>query len=177
MIDIAEVDTPVGPLRVGVRDGRVCALAFADRWEHILPSVQRRFPGEDIASSRDQTVAVTESIEGWLHGDLAALDGVEVDLGGTPFQRRVWDELRRIPAGQTASYGEVAAAVGAPRAARAVGTANAANPVWLVVPCHRVVRSSGDIGGYGGGTDRKRWLLHHELLVRSLTVAHSGGHP
>jgi len=85
-----------------------------------------------------------------------------VDPGGTPFQRAVWAALRRIPPGTTCSYTDLARAVGAPTAVRAVGTANGANPVAVVIPCHRVVRSDGSLGGYGGGLDRKRWLLEHE---------------
>ena len=87
----------------------------------------------------------------------------KLDLGaGTPFQREVWRALRRIPYGQTASYGDIARRVGRPRACRAVGAANGANPVPILVPCHRVIRASGELGGYGAGLPIKRWLLHHE---------------
>jgi methylated-DNA-[protein]-cysteine S-methyltransferase len=87
---------------------------------------------------------------------------IAVDTGGTAFQQRVWKELRKIPAGRTVSYGCIAAAIGAPSAVRAVGAANGANPVGIVLPCHRVVGSNGQLTGYGGGLERKRWLLAHE---------------
>ena len=93
---------------------------------------------------------------------MTALDEIEMDLDGTPFQRAVWQAIREIPAGRTASYGEIARAVGRPAAGRAVGTATGRNPAGIAVPCHRVVRSDGSLGGYGGGLDRKQWFLDHE---------------
>jgi methylated-DNA-[protein]-cysteine S-methyltransferase len=92
-----------------------------------------------------------------------AIDAVDVRTGGTDFQRRVWAALRRIPAGTTTSYGRLAAAIGSPSACRAVGLANGANPIGIVVPCHRVIGADKTLTGYGGGIDRKRWLLDHEL--------------
>ena len=91
--------------------------------------------------------------------DFAALT---LDPRGTPFQLRVWQELRRIPWGQTISYGELARRVGNPKASRAVGQANAVNPIPLIIPCHRVIAADGSLGGYSSGLDRKRWLLRHE---------------
>ena len=91
--------------------------------------------------------------------DFAALT---LDPRGTPFQLRVWQELRRIPWGQTISYGELARRVGNPKASRAVGQANAVNPIPLIIPCHRVIAADGSLGGYSSGPDRKRWLLRHE---------------
>ena len=91
--------------------------------------------------------------------DFAALT---LDPRGTPFQLRVWQELRRIPWGQTISYGELARRVGNPKASRAVGQANAVNPIPLIIPCHRVIAGDGSLGGYSSGPDRKRWLLRHE---------------
>jgi methylated-DNA-[protein]-cysteine S-methyltransferase len=91
-----------------------------------------------------------------------AIDTLRVQATGSAFQQRVWDALREIPVGATVSYVHLARTVGAPNASRAVGRANATNPVAVVVPCHRVVRADGALGGYGGGLDRKRWLLQHE---------------
>ncbi|MFZ0660634.1 MAG: methylated-DNA--[protein]-cysteine S-methyltransferase [Candidatus Binataceae bacterium] len=108
------------------------------------------------------------SLEDYFSGDIAAIDKLGVETAGTPFQREVWTALRRIPAGQTTSYGELAAAIGRPRAVRAVGLANGSNPVAIVVPCHRVIGADGSLTGYGGGLERKRWLLAHEGAELSL---------
>ena len=110
-------------------------------------------------------------LEKYFAGDLDALAGIIVDTGGTPFQQRVWSELRKIPVGRTASYGDIARAIGAPTAVRAVGAANGANPVGIVVPCHRVIGTNGNLTGYGGGIERKRWLLRHESAQHELRVA------
>jgi methylated-DNA-[protein]-cysteine S-methyltransferase len=157
------LDTPAGAVRVAVADDgdreRVVALAFADHFDRVSARVRARFADADWVEGDS---AAADAVRRYLGGDLGAIDGVEVDATGTPFQQRVWEALRAIPAGETRSYADLAAAVGSPGAVRAVGTANGANPVWLVVPCHRVVRSDGSVGGYGGGSDRKRWLLEHE---------------
>ena len=105
---------------------------------------------------------VATAFRRYLSGDLDVLDAIEVDGPGTPFQRRVWAELRKIPVGTAISYGELARRMGDPNASRAVAGANGANPIAVVVPCHRVVAASGDLWGYGGGLHRKRWLLAHE---------------
>jgi methylated-DNA-[protein]-cysteine S-methyltransferase len=103
----------------------------------------------------------------YLAGERRTFD-LPLRLLGTPFQRRVWDELRRIPFGETISYAELARRVGQPGAARAVGSANGRNPIGLIIPCHRVIAADGGLGGYGGGLDRKRWLLRHEAAERVL---------
>jgi len=97
----------------------------------------------------------------YFAGELTAFD-LPLALAGTPFQKRVWAELRRIPYGHTISYQELARRVGNPKASRAVGSANGQNPVAVIVPCHRVIASDGTLGGFGGGLDRKEWLLNHE---------------
>ena len=101
-------------------------------------------------------------LERYFAGDLGALASVRVDPGGTVFQRRVWSALRQLPPGRTASYGDLARAVGAAGAARAVGAANGSNPVAIVIPCHRVIGADGGLTGYAGGVERKQWLLRHE---------------
>src|SRR5439155_15205012 len=125
-----------------------------------------RYGEVELRKERDPAGVATR-LRAYLDGELGALDDIPVETGGTDFQRAVWRELRRVPAGQTRSYGDVARAVGAPRAVRAVGAANGQNPISLVLPCHRIIRSDGDLCGYGGGLERKRWLLVHEgaLLV------------
>jgi len=102
------------------------------------------------------------SLDAYFAGDLTAIDDVPVATNGTPFQRTVWAALRRIPAGTTTSYGALAASIGYPSAMRAVGLANGANPVAIIVPCHRVIGADHSLTGYGGGLPRKRWLLEHE---------------
>jgi len=95
---------------------------------------------------------------------------VPLDLKGAPFELQVWDALRQIPIGATSTYGAIAKQLGAPAASRAVGAANGANPVGIIVPCHRVIGSSGKLTGYGGGLDRKQWLLNHEARWRGQAV-------
>ena len=106
-------------------------------------------------------------MEAYFAGNLAAIDEIRVETGGTPFQREVWAALRTIPAGTTLSYSALAVQIGRPKAVRAVGLANGANPISIVVPCHRVIGANNSLTGYGGGMQRKRWLLAHEgfLLV------------
>lgn len=116
--------------------------------------------------------AVRRQLEAYFEGGLFEFD-VPLSLTGTPFQRRVWEELRRIPYGTTISYGELARRVGNPAASRAVGSANGKNPISIIVPCHRVIASDGSLGGFGGGLDRKEWLLslETEFLRRSANSA------
>jgi methylated-DNA-[protein]-cysteine S-methyltransferase len=114
--------------------------------------------------NRGSRSAVWRCLKAYFSGELMAIDGIPVKTGGTTFQRSVWAALRKIPAGQTLSYRALATRLKCPKAVRAVGFANGANPVGIVVPCHRVVGSDGSLTGYGGGVARKRWLLHHEGL-------------
>jgi methylated-DNA-[protein]-cysteine S-methyltransferase len=160
-IEYGQVESPVGTIDIAARDGRLCALRFHDRDSSIREMLARRIENTD-EGDLPAGHPIIERLHAYFDGDISALDAIEVETGGTAFQRSVWAQLRRIPAGETASYGEVAAAIGVPGAVRAVGTANGSNPVGIVIPCHRVIRSSGDLGGYGGGLDRKRWLLAHE---------------
>ena len=121
----------------------------------------RRF-GEFSFEEDPRGGAPAKALRRYFAGDFDALDAVEVDTGGTPFQQEVWRALRRIPAGSTWSYARLASEIGRPSATRAVAAANGANPVSIVVPCHRVIGSDGSLTGYGGGLPRKRWLLVHE---------------
>jgi methylated-DNA-[protein]-cysteine S-methyltransferase len=105
---------------------------------------------------------VRAALESYLHGELTAIDTIDVETAGTAFQRSVWKALREIPAGATVTYGRLALKLGCPKAVRAVGLANGANPIGVVVPCHRVIGSNGSLTGYGGGLERKQWLLEHE---------------
>src|SRR5262249_9271416 len=107
-------------------------------------------------------VAVKRALEDYFNGDIGALLEVKTATAGTPFQREVWKALRTIPAGTTRSYGELAARIGRAGASRAVGAANGANPIPIVVPCHRVIGADGSLTGFGGGLENKKWLLAHE---------------
>lgn len=150
-------DSPLGRLLVAATSKGICRLTF-DEDESALV---RRFPNASIVPD-DGTISA------WVEGALEAIDHphsapeLPIDVRGTAFQEAVWRELRRIPVGETRSYADIARAVGQPDAVRAVGTANGSNPVAVLVPCHRVIRSDGSLGGYAGGLDRKRKLLDAE---------------
>jgi methylated-DNA-[protein]-cysteine S-methyltransferase len=155
------VDSPIGPVEV-VTDARaVCALEFADIEERMTARLARRFGRFTLRRRRDP-LGVRRKLEAYFAGDLRAIDGIAVNPGGTPFQQAVWRALRRIPPGKTSSYGRLAARLGRPAAPRAVGHANALNPVAIVIPCHRLIGGDAGLTGYAGGVERKRWLLRHE---------------
>jgi methylated-DNA-[protein]-cysteine S-methyltransferase len=160
MITLDELSSPIGPLTLAEKDGRVCLLHFGSRSAPARATLARWYPDEPIG--RGLRADLRRTLDAYFAGDLDALDRIDVEMNGTPFQRRVWDALRRIAAGTTTSYGALARSVGEPSAVRAVGAANGANPVAVIVPCHRVIGSNGSLTGYGGGLDRKKWLLAHE---------------
>ena len=153
--------TPLGRVCYVLHAGALCALGFEEQWSELMRGLERRFGSVELFEQADPG-GVTSRLEAYFRGETEALAGLPIDLGGTAFQGRVWEQLQAIPAGRTASYREIARAIGEPRAVRAVGAANGANPVCLVVPCHRVVRSDGTLCGYAGGAERKKWLLEHE---------------
>jgi len=158
------VETPIGRLvLVAGEDGRLRAVGWSDghaRMERQLRAhAGQQSPALVPASNPG---GLTAALRAYFAGDLAAIDGLPVVTGGTEFQRAVWRALRDIPCGETRSYGELARRIGNPTAVRAVGLANGANPIGVVVPCHRVIGSNGSLTGYGGGIERKRWLLAHE---------------
>jgi methylated-DNA-[protein]-cysteine S-methyltransferase len=173
MIQIHTFESPIGALTAALRTslaeadaadggGRVCLLHFGADGPEIDAMFERWYPGEPRARRRLRSVEAV--LDRYFQGELAALDDVAVELNGTPFQKQVWQALRRIPSGTTISYAELARRIGNPSAIRAVGTANGANPVAVIVPCHRVIGSDGSLTGYGGGLERKQWLLAHEGL-------------
>jgi methylated-DNA-[protein]-cysteine S-methyltransferase len=161
MIETTILESPLGALHVAVRDGRLCLIELSDKarfHERLRASGE---PAQPLASPGAK--AIVAALRAYFAGDTTALDAIAVDpLGGTPFQRRVWNALRSIPAGETVSYRTIATRIRAPKAVRAVGAANGANPVPIVLPCHRVIGADGSLTGYGGGLPRKRWLLRHE---------------
>jgi len=163
-LSFTELDTPAGTIVFARRGERLVALSFKDHWPRLRRELQRRFGALELTRDANGGQA-GRALRRYLGGDLGALDALEVDTEGTPFQERVWSRLRRIPAGATLSYAQLARAIGKPSAVRAVAGANARNPVSVVVPCHRVIASDGKLAGYGGGVPRKRWLLAHEGAI------------
>jgi methylated-DNA-[protein]-cysteine S-methyltransferase len=162
--------SPIGDLLIVSDGASVCGVEFGAELDHLIPHLRRRYGAFGWIQSADP-VGATSCLRAYFDGALHALDEVRVDCGGTPFQARVWAALRQIPTGATISYGELARRIGNPTAVRAVGLANGSNPVPLVVPCHRVIGSGGSLTGYGGGLDRKSWLLEHEGVLLSGTRA------
>ena len=160
-LDIETIDSPIGPVRFALRGNALCALGFASQWKKLEANLEARFGTVEWRSGREARTVVRR-LRDYFDGDLDCLDPIPVDVEGTPFQRQVWRRLRRVRPGEAISYARLAAAIGRPKAVRAVGSANRSNPVSLVVPCHRVIRSDGSLGGYGGGVKRKKWLLDHE---------------
>lgn len=161
MIEIAVVHTPIDALTLAAKDGRLCLLHFGARDAPVRQQLRRWYPGDSIETRPDPAGAAT-ALAKYFSGQLDALEAIEVELNGTPFQQRVWQALRAVRAGRTASYSDVASSIGALTAVRAVGAANGANPVAIVVPCHRIIGRDGTLTGYGGGLQRKEWLLRHE---------------
>lgn len=161
-LTLDRVATPVGEVLL-VTDGRgaVRALDFADYEARMTRLLARHAPGAMVVEGRAPE-PVRTAVERYFGGDVRALDGLTVATGGTDFQRTVWKALRAIPAGETRTYGQLAAAIGSPRAVRAAGLANGQNPIAVIVPCHRVIGANGTLTGYAGGLARKRWLLAHE---------------
>ena len=160
------IATPVGEvLLVTDAQGTVRALDFHDYEPRMMRLLHRHY-GHANLTPGTAPEPVRAAVEAYFSGDTRALDSLTVATGGTAFQREVWAALRTIPVGETRSYGQLAAAIGRPSAVRAVGLANGANPVGVIVPCHRVVGANGTLTGYAGGLERKRWLLAHEAVGR-----------
>jgi len=151
-----QIPSPIGQLLL---DGNERGLQGL----HMAPAAPR--PG--WRSAREPFARAIEQLEQYFAGERVDFD-LELDMRGTDFQKSVWDALLTIPYGETRSYGQIARQIGRPDRARAVGAANGSNPVSIIVPCHRVIGSDGSLTGYGGGLDRKRWLLEHEAGIGSL---------
>jgi methylated-DNA-[protein]-cysteine S-methyltransferase len=154
--------TPIGTaLLVTDAEGALRALD----WEDYAPRMKellRLHYGAVVLNEARSPQSVRSALSGYFKGDLDRLDTIEWRVAGTPFQSKVWNALPKIPAGQTMSYGALAARLGMPNAMRAVGHANGSNPISVVVPCHRLIGADGSLVKYGGGLERKRWLLAHE---------------
>jgi methylated-DNA-[protein]-cysteine S-methyltransferase len=167
-LGLDRLQTPLGELLLVCRDESLYALDFVDFGPRMEALLARRFERFELVAL-SQPHRITLLVARYFGGEPDAVEAIRVDAGGTPFQRRVWAALRTIPAGQTRTYGELAAQLGGTHA-RAVGRANSLNPVAIVVPCHRVIGTDATLIGYAGGLHRKRWLLDHEAQARPLSL-------
>jgi methylated-DNA-[protein]-cysteine S-methyltransferase len=161
------VDSPVGPLTLVATDGVLAGLYMTEQ-RHRPPGEVLGEPAED--PDLQPFAAASRQLREYFDGERTEFD-LELALDGTAFQRRVWTALRNIPYGLTVSYGQLADRIGQPSAPRAVGLANGKNPIGIIVPCHRVVGADGSLTGYGGGIERKQFLLAHEQRVSGQTLA------
>jgi len=161
----SKIPTPLGPMLALATDEALCALEFSStgRMTRLDARLDRWFAPFQIEKKSN---AIIERAAAWLEkyfdGSDATVNGLPLDMRGAAFERRVWKALLEIPPGATSTYGAIARQLGSIGASRAVGLANGANPVAIIVPCHRVIGSNGTLTGYGGGLDKKQWLLNHE---------------
>lgn len=156
--------TPIGKLVLICDEaGRLRAADWTDYAERLRRLLVRHYGAPPVtAAPAHNPFGLASALAAYFDGDLHAIDALPVATGGTAFQKSVWQMLRSIPAGQTISYSGLARRLGKPTAIRAVGLANGANPIGIIVPCHRVIGADGSLTGYGGGLERKQWLLEHE---------------
>jgi methylated-DNA-[protein]-cysteine S-methyltransferase len=160
------IDSPVGPLTLVARDAVLTNLSM-DAQRHLVP------PPLDAVRDDSWFKDIAQQLDDYFSGHRSTFD-IEMNLIGTSFQKSVWSQLCSIPYGETISYGELAQRVGNPKASRAVGLANGRNPIAIIVPCHRVIGADGSLTGYGGGLERKTWLLDHESRPYRELVANPG---
>ncbi len=158
---LEKVESPMGDILL-MHDGeRLAALEFGDHEERMRKLAARYLEDTSFVRTPERS-HFGEALSAYFAGEIRAIDALQTLTLGTEFQAQCWAALRKIPPGQTRSYGQQAVMIGNPKAVRAVGLANGANPIGIVVPCHRVVGADGTLTGYGGGLPRKRWLLEHE---------------
>jgi O-6-methylguanine DNA methyltransferase len=159
------IDTPVGVMRAIASGEAVCSLEFFSpgRMARLDARLARWYVGAEILEGANRVINETsEWLDRYFRGVSADIASLSLDMRGAPFELRVWEALRRIPPGTTTTYGAIAKQLDSPDASRAVGMANGANPIAIIVPCHRVIGSNGTLIGYGGGLEKKSWLLNHE---------------
>jgi O-6-methylguanine DNA methyltransferase len=161
-LSLSRIASPLGPLLCAVDcDGALVALEFGDLAQRMDRLLARQWGA--VGKRQDAPPPpLAAALDAYWAKDFAPLAGYPVRHGGTAFQRAAWAALRAIPVGQTRSYGAQAASIGKPAAVRAIGLANGANPIGIATPCHRVIGAGGALTGYGGGVERKAWLLRHE---------------
>jgi methylated-DNA-[protein]-cysteine S-methyltransferase len=162
------LDTPIGvALLVTDAEGFLRALDWSDYESRMRTLLRQQYGALDLDKG-SAPERLRQALADYFAGDLDRVDAIECRLAGTAFQRNVWTALRTIPAGTTTTYGALAKQLNVPKAVRAVGHANGSNPISVVLPCHRLVGANGSLTGYGGGLERKRWLLAHEGVTLNL---------
>ena len=169
----ANYSTPGGEMTVVFDDEHaIHAIDWEDhedRFLALLSQRDRRAKRRTALTKSELPVPIRTALDEYFSGSVEALHRLTVRLDGTAFENAVWEELMRIPPGETRTYAEIARKIGNPQASRAVGAANGRNPIGVLVPCHRVIGANGSLTGYGGGLSRKQWLLDHEGALRSST--------
>jgi methylated-DNA-[protein]-cysteine S-methyltransferase len=165
---VDRVATPIGTMMIAAdADGKLRVALFTEDEEELRRYLSLQVGAKGFSfEPADNPHGLTSAISSYFAGNLGIINALPVETGGTAFQQDVWRALRAIPCGSTISYGQLAEQIGRPAAVRAVGLANGSNPVAVVVPCHRVIGSNGSLTGYGGGIERKSWLLDHEKNPR-----------
>jgi methylated-DNA-[protein]-cysteine S-methyltransferase len=167
-----QMKTPLGDLMLLSDEfGSLRAVKWIDQGDRMRLLLARQYRSTEIAmESRRNPFGLTSALESYFSGDVESIQSLPVSPEGTLFQQKVWRSLRLIPPGETLSYGSLARKLDMSAAVRAVGRANGANPIGIVIPCHRVIGADGSLTGYGGGLERKQWLLHHERKHRTGAV-------
>lgn len=163
-LSVNQMPTPIGEILIAAdSSGNLRAVDWSDYESRMCRLLRLHYgkSGFRLQPTHERN-SLTDAIDRYFAGELDAINALPVKTSGTPFQREVWRALRKIRCGTTVSYAQLAERIGRPTAVRAVGLANGSNPVGIVVPCHRVIGSDGSLTGYGGGIERKRWLLEHE---------------
>lgn len=167
MIAVETIDSPIGPLTLAFEDEVLVSVEFDKGPARRLSWVKRQFDGQELVE-RPAVSEAAKALKAYFVDPTTDFSTIALKLYGTDFQVQVWEMLRRIPLGETAAYGTIARLVGQPDASQAVGRANGDNPIPVIVPCHRVIGMDGSLTGFGGGLERKTWLLDHESGGRLL---------
>jgi len=172
-LTVDRAKTPIGEMMIlADHDGNLRAVDWTDHEVRMLRLLGLHYGKNGFKlEPRKDTNGFVHAIDQYFAGQLSVLDTFPVKTAGTPFQRIVWRALRTIPAGTTITYAKLAEQIASPKAVRAVGLANGSNPVGVIVPCHRVIGTNGSLTGYGGGVDRKRWLLDHEAAPSTFATS------